>query len=320
MYDLIAIGELLADMFSAGGGPLSFDGAPGGAPCNVAAQAAQLNERVSVIAKVGDDYFGHYLRDYLGTAGIADDFVTFTGKAGTTLAFVSLDATGNRSFSFYRKPGADMLLSPQDLPADALKSCRCLVYGGVGLSAEPERSAVLAAASMLDPGRQLIAYDPNLRPTLWPDGEEVLIRETLNGMTYANVVKIADDELRLLMRENDLETAFRSLLARYPNIRLGVVTAGGDGAYCLAGGVWTHIAPPSVPVVDTTGAGDSFFGALLHRFLMEKELPWKLSSDTLIDAVRYAVCAGSLTCSAKGAISSMPDHDRIKALFDAANG
>ena len=311
MYDLIAIGELLIDMFSAGSGPLAFDGAAGGAPCNVAAQVAKLGDRTAVICKVGDDYFGHYLKDYLGGVGISSEFASFTEKAGTTLAFVSLDETGNRSFSFYRKPGADMLLEESDLPTEALKSCRCLVYGSVALSAEPERTAVLTAAATLDPERQIVAYDPNLRPTLWPDGEEALIREALNGMKYANVVKIEDDELRLLMRDPDTEGACRKLLSLYPNIRLCVVTAGSDGAYFLSDGVWTHVAPPDVRVVDTTGAGDSFFGALLHHFLKEKELPWKLSSSCILDAVRYAVLAGSTTCTKKGAIPAMPDAEAL---------
>lgn len=309
MYDLVSVGELLIDLFSASS-PLDFKGAVGGAPCNLAAQAARLGSRVALVCKVGDDHFGRYLKDYVEKAGLDSRFVTASSKANTTLAFVSLDETGNRSFTFYRKPGADMLLEAADIPMDVLKATRCVSYGGVGLSAEPCRSAIFEALAQLDCEKQVIAYDPNLRESLWATPEE-MVKVTLQGMQYANVVKLTDEELLYLTGCSDLLNAWKTLQQQHPNIRLCVITAGGQGAYLPAEEGLKHYPACRVQVVDTTGAGDSFFGALLHCICKYGKLPWEYEIETLDAFVRYANAAGGLTTTGRGAIASMPDHEAI---------
>ncbi len=311
MLDIIAIGELLIDMFSRQEGTLAFNGAPGGAPCNLAAQAARLGSRVAIICKLGEDYFGKYLRNYVRELGIDDSYISFTAQANTTLAFVTHDETNNRAFSFYRNPGADMLLTPQDLPKDLLLQARCVAYGGVALSEEPARSTLLCAVSGLDMAKQIIAYDPNIREALWSEGAQILRTVTLEGMRYANVVKLADNELRFLMQTEDLTHGAFSLLQRYRNIRFLAITAGEAGAYLPCGNALIHVPSYPVCVTDTTGAGDSFFGALLYCFLQEHCLPWECSLQQQLQCVRYANMAGSLTATAEGAIPAMPNHQDI---------
>ncbi len=314
MFDLISIGELLIDFFPDVSAPLGFTGKPGGAPCNVAAQAMRLGCSTAVICKLGEDQFGRYLKSYVHDLGIDDSYVTFTGTANTTLAFVHLDSSGNRSFSFYRKPGADQMLSGGDLPMDVLKSAGILTYGGVGLSAEPIRSTLFNALSELH-GQTITAYDPNLRPPLWSEGSDAMRSITLRGMAFADIVKLADEELFFLTENTELESAIAKLLAAYPNIKLCVITAGAKGCYLARDGKVFHYPAYDTKVVDTTGSGDSFFGALLYRVLRSGKSADMLSTDELGDMLRYANAAGSLTAAGKGAIASMPGDAEIRACM-----
>ena len=310
MYDLISIGELLIDFFPGAPGAIEFSGKAGGAPCNVAAQAMLLGEKAAVICKLGADQFGYYLKNYAQELGLDTSYISFTHKANTTLAFVHLDETGNRSFSFYRKPGADQMLEPSDLPMEELAQAGAVAFGGVGLSAEPIRSTLFAALEQLR-GQALIAYDPNLRPGLWLEGECVMREVTLKGMAYADVVKLADEELQFLLETQDLAEAAAKLLAAYPNIKLCFITGGAAGCYLLYEKELLHAPAYATGVVDTTGAGDAFFGALLHRLLKAGKGPEELGREELLDMMAYANAAGSLTCAGKGAISSMPDEGYI---------
>lgn len=309
MYDLISIGELLIDLFSSAS-PLDYMGAVGGAPCNLAAQAAKLGDRAAVVCKVGNDHFGQYLKEYIAQAGLDNRFVTMSKEANTTLAFVSLDKTGDRSFTFYRKPGADMLLEAADIPMEVLKNTRCVAYSGVGLSADPCRSAIFGALAQLDSRKQVIAYDPNLRESLWSSSEE-MVKITLQGMQYANVVKLTDEELLYLTGCSNLTNAWKTLRQQCPNICLCVITAGEKGAYLPTGETLKHYPCCKVQAVDTTGAGDSFFGAFLHCICKSGTLPWQCSNEALDYFVRYANAAGGLTTTNKGAIASMPSHEEI---------
>ena len=311
MFDLISIGELLVDFFPGAPGAIEFSGKAGGAPCNVAAQAMLLGQKVAVICKLGEDQFGYYLKNYAQELGLDTTYISFTHKANTTLAFVHLDETGNRSFSFYRKPGADQMLELSDLPMDVLARAGAVAFGGVGLSAEPIRSTLFAALEQLR-GKTLIAYDPNLRPGLWLEGESVMRDVTLKGMAYADVVKLADEELQFLLETEDLAEAADKLLNRYPNIRLCLITGGAAGCYMLHEGKLLHAPAYATNVIDTTGAGDAFFGALLHRVLTAGKTVEELTREELQDIMAYSNAAGSLTAAGKGAISSMPDDARIR--------
>ncbi len=311
MFDLISMGELLIDFFPEQQGGLFFGGKPGGAPCNVAAQAMLLGCSTAVISKLGDDQFGRYLKNYVHELGIDDRYVTFTENANTTLAFVHLDGHGNRSFSFYRKPGADQMLTAEDIPAEELRRAGVVVFGGVGLSAEPIRTTMFGTLSALS-GSTVIAYDPNLRPPLWQEGEEAMRSVCLKGMKFADVVKLADEELFFLMKCGDMRKASVRLLEDYPNIRLCVITAGADGCYMASDGQLLHYPAYDTKVVDTTGAGDSFFGALLCRLIKSGKSIEELDCGELSDMMRYANAAGSLTSAGRGAIASMPGDAEIR--------
>ena len=314
MFDLISIGELLIDFFPGATGALEFTGKPGGAPCNVAAQAMRLGHRTAVISKLGCDQFGSCLKDYVRELGIESRYISFTAEANTTLAFVHLDESGNRSFSFCRKPGADQMLTAADLPMEELLQAGMVVFGGVGLSAQPIRSTLFQALEELK-GKSILAYDPNLRPPLWEEGEETMRRVSLWGMAYADVVKLSDEELLFLLEQEDLEKAAAQLLACYPNIKLCVITAGPRGCYLAREGGLLAFPTYDTRVVDTTGAGDSFFGALLHRLLSAGKPLEALEERELAEMMDYANAAGSLTASAKGAIAAMPDDAQIRACM-----
>ena len=311
MFDLISIGELLIDFFPEVPGGIAFGGKPGGAPCNVAAQANKLGDRTAVVCKLGSDQFGHYLKNYVAGLGIDDSFVSFTDKANTTLAFVHLDETGNRSFSFYRKPGADQMLEEKDMPLDVLAQAGIVAFGGVGLSAEPVRSTLFSTLAALR-GKTTIAYDPNLRPNLWSEGEEAMRKFTLQGMEYADIVKLADEELSFLLQDEDMLRAANTLTERYPNIKLCFITAGAGGCYVFNKGELIHCPAYATKVVDTTGAGDAFFGAMLHKVLHCGKDVTALSAQELADMARYANAAGSTTAASVGAIAAMPDEQGIQ--------
>lgn len=312
MYDIISIGELLIDMFPSNV-QLSFAGIPGGAPCNLVAQAAKLGRKTAVISMVGNDYFGRYLKDYVANLNIDPQFISFTDDASTTLAFVNLDENGDRSFSFYRKPGADMLLSTKNIPIKEIKSSRIFSYGGVALSEDPLRSNLLSLLRTLSNNPKLVtAYDPNLREPLWREGRDTMRSVSLEAISYADILKISDEELLFLTQEHDLSSGINKLTNNYKNIKICAITCGAKGCFLWHGKNLIHLPTYDTSIVDTTGAGDSFFGAFLHKLLSYSDFPWELDAETLFNCVRYANAAGALTASGKGAIASMPDNSEIE--------
>ena len=232
-FDVVALGELLVDFTDNGlseQGNALFEANPGGAPCNVLAMLKKLGRSCAFIGKVGEDMFGHLLRDVAEEAGICMDYLAVDREARTTLAFVKKLDNGDRDFSFYRNPGADMMLTEGDLPLEVIESCRVFHFGTLSMTHEGVRRATCKAIDCARKSGALIFFDPNLRPPLWNDLEEA--REQIRyGLSRCDILKIADNELEFMTGQTDFDEGASILRKQHPNISLLNVTAGPEGSY-----------------------------------------------------------------------------------------
>ena len=237
-FDVVALGEMLIDFTESGvsgqGNP-QFEANPGGAPCNVLAMLRKLDRSTAFIGKVGDDMFGWQLRQTARDAGICTDSVIMDKNTHTTLAFVKTMENGDRDFSFYRDPGADMMLTEEELPEDMLRDTRIFHFGTLSMTHEGVRRATKKAVALAKEAGALLSFDPNLRPPLW-SGEEEARAQIDWGLHQCDILKIADNELEFMTGETDLDRGAAVLRERYPNIRVLNVTAGPDGSCSYSGG------------------------------------------------------------------------------------
>ena len=305
MTDITAIGEILIDLTQSGlttQGIPRYDANPGGAPANLAVAAARLGAKTAFVGRVGRDSYGDFLRRTLAQNGVDVSGLGVDPVQHTTLAVVSLDEGGERSFSFYRDPSADVNLRGEDVPRALLEATRVLHFGSVSLTAEPSRSATLEAVRTARASGARISYDPNYRASLWPD-EDAAIRQMLEPLPLVDILKVSDEELALLTGLTDPAEGSARLAALGP--RLVLVTLGADGAFYRLGDMTGHV--PGVPclVGDTNGAGDTFLGALLSRLVRRAE-PEALTREELEGMVAFANRAASITTSRHGAIPAMP--------------
>ena len=315
MHDIIAVGELLIDFTpesAPGADKVLLSQNPGGAPGNVMAAAAKLGSHTALVSRVGDDAFGDFLTRQVEKAGVCTDYISREKSCHTTLAFVHLDSKGERSFSFLRSPGADVLLSQEHIPAQAILDTPIFHFGGVSLTHDPARSATLHALSLARSAGRLVSYDPNWRPSLWDDKEEALsvLRSVL---PQVDVVKVSEEELPLMAGCADLEEGSRRLWQQ--GAALVLISRGEHGAYYRLGELTGELPAYRVPTVDTTGAGDAFMGAMLHRLRgMTRRDVETLDREPLEDVVDFANAAGALATTRTGAIAIMPTHADIAAL------
>lgn len=317
--ELICLGEVLIDFTQAGHSPAGqalFERNPGGAPANVAVQAARLGTTSQFVGKVGADAHGRFLKATLQQAGVDVSSLAADEGAFTTLAFVEVDRqTGERAFSFARKPGADTRLNCEDLPEEALRACRVLHVGSLSLTDEPARTATLHAIETARAGGALISCDPNYRASLWTsEGEAVRWMDALVGM--ADLVKVNEEEARLLCGTDCAERAAQHILAR--GASLAAVTLGAAGALLATRAATVRIPAAPCKARDTTGAGDSFWGSLLHWLADRPELRTAaeiqaLSCDDLRAAGRFACAAAACCTEHAGAIPAMPDLAQVEA-------
>lgn len=319
-YDLIALGELLIDLTPDGHSDQGFPcmtANPGGAPANVLSQAALLGASTAMIGKVGKDGFGRLIMDTLCKNGVDHCGVCVDPENPTTLAVVSLDATGERSFSFYRKPGADSCLTEEDIDKELLRRGTFFHFGSVSLTEEPARSATLMAAKNAHDYGCVVSFDPNYRSILWGDQEEAR-KWILAGIRIADIIKVSEEELILITGRKKWEKGAEDLLKA--GAKLILVSMGSNGAGFMTR--HSHGAVPAFKVntVDTTGAGDSFMGAMLYQ-LKDYSLNEikQLSHETLYKMVRIANAAGALTVTGKGAIASMKSWKEILELIGNEN-
>ena len=315
-FDVVALGELLIDFTQTGlsdRGNALFEANPGGAPANVLAMLAKLGKTGAFVGKVGSDGFGDTLRDTLLRAGIDARGLLRDPEIPTTLALVRTLPGGDRDFSFYRKPGADIMLSAEDLDGELLGSCRIFHFGSLSLTDEPCRSATQRAVALARSGGALISFDPNLRPPLWRSEDEAR-EQILWGLGQCDILKIADNELLFMTGQTDFARGASLLHDRFPNIRLLNVTAGADGSYSLYGGMFVFEPALSLGgVIETTGAGDTFCASVLN-FVLENGLE-NLTEEDLHRMLRFANTAAYLVTTGRGAIPAMPDRSRVEALL-----
>ncbi len=312
MFDVTSLGELLID-FTPSGSQGEFIRNPGGAPANVLAALARLGRRTGFIGKVGDDQFGRYLKQVLDENDIDTGGLLFSPDVRTTLAFVHLDAEGDRSFSFYRNPGADMMIEAAEVNKEMVKHTRIFHFGSLSLTDDPARGATLEAVRYARECGTIVSYDPNYREKLWKSEEEA-VRWMKEGMRHADIVKLSEEEFRLLAGDMSMEEG-SSFLADQFAIPLLLVTLGSEGSYYRYGRESGQIGSFKVDAADSTGAGDCFMGSFLHQFLQSGLMPGELNREKLEDMVLYANAAAALSVTGKGAIPSMPRPAEIEELL-----
>jgi len=316
MYDIVAVGECLIDFVSkesGNSGTLLYEGNPGGAPANVLAAAAKLGLKTAFIGKVGSDQFGSLLKNTLDSSQIDTSSLVMSDEFNTTLAFVSLDKTGNRSFCFYRKATADVNLTEDEINFDLIKQAKIFHFGSVSLTEEPSRGATLAAVRFAKDNNITVSYDPNLRERLWKSLDEAK-SEILKGMEFADIVKVSDEELRFLTGVDGIEQGMQVLYAKY-HLAFLAVTMGPKGCCCMCGETIRSTPTFDVPCVDTTGAGDSFWGALLYQVIQSGKPFSEYSEEDLVRLMDFSNAAGSLTTTKKGAIPALPTEHEIIACI-----
>jgi len=315
-YDVAALGELLIDFTQNGRseqGNLIFEANPGGAPANVLAMLRKLGHSCVFLGKVGADGFGDILENTLQTAGIDSRGLRRDKAVHTTLAVVHTFENGDRDFSFYRKPGADVNLSADELDEDALRSCRIFHFGSLSLTDEPVRTATHRAIELAKASGAIISYDPNLRRPLW-DSDEQAKEQIAWGLAQCDVLKIADNEIEFMFDTTDFDKGAELLHEQYPNIRLINITAGPNGSHSYYGGMKAYEPGCKLGgVIETTGAGDTFCASVLH-FVLEHGLD-SLTEQQLHEMLRFANAAAYIVTTRRGAIRSMPEPAEVDAVL-----
>lgn len=307
MVDVVALGELLIDF-----APVSADAAgyptvaakPGGAPANFLAALSRFGAKTALIGKVGEDSFGKLLRQTLETEGVDTRGLVSDPSVFTTLAFVTLDGRGERSFSFARKPGADTCLSADEIDFSLIGETRVFHFGTLSLTHEPARSATRKAVAYARGLGKTLSFDPNLRRPLW-ESEAEAGEQILWGLSQADLVKISDEEVDFLWGCAP-EAGAEKLVSEY-GVSLAFVTCGAEGCYFRTRTVSGHAdALSGIAVVDTTGAGDIFGGSALWKLLQTKKPPEELTGEELTDIARFGCVAAGLSTTRYGGISSVP--------------
>lgn len=310
MTDILAVGEILIDLTQSGStqqGIPCFDANPGGAPANLAVAASRLGASTAFVGKVGRDSFGSFLRNCLAENGVDVTGLVTDPVQHTTLAVVALDSAGERTFSFYRNPSADVNLETRDISLEQLKNTRILHFGSVSLTAEPARGATLFAVRTAKQFGAVISYDPNYRASLWAD-QETAVAQMTEPLPMVDILKVSDEELPLLTGTQNLEVGAKILADK--GICLVLVTLGPKGAFYRYDGQTGYV--PGVPckVGDTNGAGDTFFGAALSQLVKAGGLA-ALTVPKLERVIAFANKAASLTTSRHGAIPAMPSLEEV---------
>ena len=306
-YDAVALGELLIDFTNEGSGTMGnplFEANPGGAPCNVLSMLSKLHRKTAFIGRVGNDMFGRQLKETLDLVNIDPVGLSFDDKVRTTLAFVSMTKDNDRDFSFYRDPGADMMLSKEDVPLSLLKDTRLFHFGTLSMSSSLSKEATTTAVSHAREAGALISFDPNIRQALWED-KEMLRSAITYGLSVSDILKFSDDEIVWYTGEEDIDKAAEAL-KKETGAKLILLTLGKNGsvAYYNDSRVFSK-AITCDEVIDATGAGDCFFGCCLD-IVLEYGIDG-LDDDRLLRMLSFANKAASIVITRKGALLSMPD-------------
>lgn len=312
MYDIVALGELLVDFtpfVNPDSGNTCFERNAGGAPANVLVAATRLGSKCAFIGKVGRDNFGAFLEKTLQKNDVDTSGLQFSSDVNTTLAFVFLDAHGDRSFGFYRKPGADIMLTADEVDYSLIDNATVFHFGSLSMTDEPARSATLAALDHAKKAGRIISYDPNWRPPLWKS-EEAAKAAMLAPMSQVDILKISETELTMLTGQTDLKKGLDQFLRM--GVKIVIATLGPKGCLfgCRSG--MEHLPTYDTRVVDTTGSGDAFFGAFLSNICRFGIDPESVTLSRLRELVDYSNAAGAICASMRGAIPAMPDRKAIE--------
>ena len=325
--DVVTLGELILDMFASEAGKdfqtvSAFMPVAGGAPANVAVAAARLGIKAAFIGKVGEDAFGRRLESVLKSYGVETRGMRFDSEHRTTLNFMTIPDPNHTEMLFYRNPGADMLLAPDELDRHLLGSAAVYHFGSVSLAVEPCRSAALEGAAFARSRGALVSFDVNYRPGLW-DGDARAKAEILEALPRADIVKVNETELQLLSGTAEAPAGCQKIIEQGP--ALCVATLGPQGSAWASRGSAGWVPGFTVDVVDATGCGDAFMAALLVKLLSSLDGRTAgrrsnlegLARDVLADAVRWANAAGALTARRKGVMPALPSADEVNQLIGA---
>ncbi len=316
-FDIVALGEILIDFTETGiseNGMRLFEQNPGGAPANLLVTASHMGYKTAIIGKTGSDMHGSFLKKTLEEENICTDYIVEDNTVFTTLAFVALDENGERQFSFARKPGADTCLSAEELNKDLLKDCKIFHFGSLSLTDEPAKSATIEAVKTAKEAGAIISFDPNYREPLWNSVKDAA--ETINNaIQYADLVKVSDEESIMLSGEKDYKKAALKLLQKGPYII--AVTLGEEGVYMACNKGSSVIPGFKADVKDTTGAGDSFWGGFLSRYLGYKEDIESMEWDKWKTCARYGNATASLCVQKRGGIPAIPGRRDVESILCA---
>lgn len=313
-YDVIALGELLIDFTMNGQseqGNNMFEACPGGAPCNVLALLNKMGKKTAFIGKVGKDQFGALLRDTITEAGIDASNLMVDENVNTTLAFVHTFPDGDREFSFYRNPGADMMLTADEVNPEVVKDTKVFHFGTLSMTHEGVREATKKAVETAKANGCLVSFDPNLRPPLWSSLD--LAKEQMEyGFGKCDILKISDNEIQFVSGKEDYDEGIAYLQETY-NIPLILLTMGKDGSRAYYKGMRVERPGFSVKAIETTGAGDTFCGSSLN-YLVDHDFE-NLTEEQLGEMLTFANAAAALATTKKGAIKAMPVKEEVLELI-----
>lgn len=310
-YDVIALGELLIDFTQNGlseQGNGLFEANPGGAPCNVLSMLNNLGKKTSFIGKVGNDQFGKTLKKALEELGIGTENLLMDNEVHTTLALVHTFADGDRDFSFYRNPGADMMLTVEELNLDLVRDTRIFHFGTLSMTHDGIRATTKKAVETAKEAGALISFDPNLREPLW-DSLDNAKEQVRWGLGKCDVLKISDNEIQWLTGEEDFTAGVKKIREEFP-IPLILVSMGRDGSRAYYGDHYVEVAPfLQENTIETTGAGDTFCACVLN-YVLEHDLE-ALTDEQLKEMLTFANAAASIITTRKGALRVMPTREEV---------
>ena len=318
-FDVVALGELLIDFTENGKsaqGNMTYEANPGGAPCNVLAMLNKAGRKTAFIGKVGQDLFGNKLKATLDEVGIDTSNLIIDEDARTTLAFVETFPDGDRDFSFYRNPGADMMLKEEEVPEELIKGTRIFHFGTLSMTHEGVRNATKKALRAAKEAGAVISFDPNLREPLWNSLDEAK-EQVLYGLGLCDILKISDNEIQWLTGEEDFTKGVHWILERY-HIPLILVSMGKEGSRAYYKDLIVEAKPfIQKNTIETTGAGDSFCACVLH-YVLEHGLT-DLTENGLKEMLTFANAAASIITTRKGALRVMPEREEVEKLLSCFN-
>ncbi|MDE7415834.1 MAG: carbohydrate kinase [Lachnospiraceae bacterium] len=315
-FDIVALGELLIDFTENGvsgqGNPL-FEANPGGAPCNVLAMLSKLGDKTAFIGKVGKDFFGEQLKSAITEVGINADNLYMDEEVHTTLALVHTYPDGDRDFSFYRNPGADMMLREDELNEDLLRKTKIFHFGTLSMTDEDVRGATKKAIEIAKESGAVISFDPNLRPPLWKSLDDAK-EQTAYGLSKCDILKISDNEIQWFTGEEDFDAGICKLKEQY-DIPLIMLSMGKEGSRAYYKDLRVQAAPfLQENTIETTGAGDTFGACCLHHVL-EYGLE-NFDEQKLTQMLTFANAAASIVTTRKGALRVMPAREEVESLIN----